>query len=230
MFLQKIGAFAAMTRPRSLACTLSRLPSQMTEQVRLEGHGLIARASTPDQEKSGELWLPLAPTAPPVARFGTSNPRNIAASSDSNKSPSRGEAARLLAQQAMDEARLGLGDGGGAKVHGRGGGGGVAAAAGQGARFGGGGPSGPREESWCCICSEDATLRCRECEADNGGDSGEGEHAEPEELFCARCFKEVHREDPDMKAHRSQALSGAGTRGAGRSENGGGRRGWWARR
>ena len=210
----------------------------MTEEVRLEGHGLIARVSTPAQETSGELWLPLAPTAPPVARLGSNNPRNIAASLDSNKSPSRGEAAQLLAQQAMDEARLGLGAGGGTKVHGRGAGGGVTAAADRAARFGGGGgggqrggeSSGPREESWCCICSEDATLRCRECEAENGSGSGEGGHAEPEELFCARCFKEIHREDPDMKAHRSQALSGAGTWGGGRSENGGGRRGWRIRR
>lgn len=205
----------------------------MTEQVRLEGHGLIARASTPAQEKSGELWLPLAPTAPPVARPGPNNPRTIAASSDSSKSPSRGEAARLLAQQAMDEARLGLGGEGGANVHGRGGGGGVpaaSAAAGRGARFGDGrgGSSELREDSWCCICSEDATLKCRECEAENGGGAGEGGHAEPEELFCARCFKEIHREDPDMRAHRPQALSGAGARGGGRSETGGGRRGWRA--
>lgn len=200
----------------------------MTEQVRLEGHGLIAPASTPAQGESGELWLPLAPTAPPVARPGHSNAQNVAASSDSNNSASRGEAARLLAQQAMDEARLGLGGEGDAQNRGRGRAGGVAGAAGPGAKFGGGGKGGgegePREEavSWCCVCSEDATLRCRECEQENGDGAGAVGHAEPE-LFCARCFKEIHREDPDMKAHRPQGLKGAG---GGRSENGGARKGW----
>lgn len=101
----------------------------------------------------------------------------------------------------MDEARLGLGDvteGKQAPLSGRR----------QGAE-----PLQKEESescsSWCCICAEDAAYRCGQCEDENGVD-------DDPELFCARCFKDVHRDDPEMKAHQPQALSrrgGHGTKG-----------------
>lgn len=187
----------------------------MTDQVRLEGHGLIARASVPVQETSGDLWLPIAPTASRVARpGGGSSSRHHAAD---NADIDTGAAARRIAQQAMDEARLGLSDERSSPVSGiaRG----LASAGGTAA---GGGPQTSDEvdqsSAWCGICSEDAVLRCTHCEADSGGD-GEGDYER--ELFCSRCFKEVHQGDPEMKAHRPQALSGRGGPGEANSEGGG---------
>lgn len=53
-------------------------------------------------------------------------------------------------------------------------------------------PSPEAEEEqlpWCCICNEDATLRCAGCDGD---------------LYCARCFREGH-EAFELKEHQTSA-------------------------
>lgn len=187
--------FLRVNKCESTNCCFRFLFScQITDQVSLEGHGIIARpTATPAQEAAGGMWLPVAPTAPPVAYPTARNSTSDAAS--------QAGAARLVAQQAMDEARLGLGDvteGKQAPLSGRR----------QRAK-----PLQKEESescsSWCSICAEDAVYRCAQCEDENSVD-------DDPELFCARCFKDVHRDDPEMKAHQPQALSkrgGQGTKG-----------------
>ncbi|CAM9169887.1 unnamed protein product [Ectocarpus sp. 12 AP-2014] len=176
-------------RGGSLNAEEGRLLQMVSDQVRLEGGGLINEASAPVQEKPGEMWLPVAPTGRPEISSPAAGANVGTGAAD----------ARLIAQQAMDEARLGLtstsdgykpaSDNGKSASH----------------RDGRQAAACPKDEalssSWCCICTEDASLRCRPCERENGQD-------EPE-LFCARCFKETHRGDSEMEVHQPQALSRA---------------------
>lgn len=186
--------------------------AQVMDEVRLEGHGLLAHTTAPASEKVGDLWLPIAPTAPPVIR-PVGGGRRLADSTLVDPDGGAAARARLLAHQAMDEARLGLGN--------------DEKPATSGDTKPGYNSSKQKlddeedlESSSCCVCTEDATVRCRDCEKDNEGN-------EPE-LFCSRCFNDVHRGDPDLESHRPQAFSDRGGAGGKWKEDSGRRRvfGW----
>ena len=51
----------------------------------------------------------------------------------------------------------------------------------------------PAEEVWCAICNEDAVIYCADC--DN-------------EPFCARCWREGHVEEDDLRDHRTVPVAG----------------------
>lgn len=191
--------------------------AQVTDHVRLEGHGVTERISAPVQEPPGEMWLPLAPTGrPKVSSGGGGDMARHHPMSNADLDP--GAAAGLVAQQAMDEARLGLS---------------CTTSEGEMPPFSGQGGKGHQRQqpqhkkqdssSWCCICSEDATLGCEQCESENGQED------EPE-LFCVRCFKEVHRGDHEMEAHRPQALSRGRAAGGEQHPGRKGFRGWRQRK
>lgn len=47
-------------------------------------------------------------------------------------------------------------------------------------------------ENWCCICNDDAIVRCIDCDDDP---------------YCKACFREGHpRSDPEMGRHRTTAV------------------------
>lgn len=170
--------------------------------MRLEGHGLISQPPGSSVENSDKLWLPIAPTAKPVARpyGGTSRHSNPA---NSNVNSDTGLDARLVAQQAMDEARLNLSDNTLPPPR-------VREVGANGINTSNAGKRKEDREGgvdvWCSICSEDAAVRCTTCEEENGGGEDDDNEDGQQELYCLRCFREIHRDDPEMRSHQPQAL------------------------
>lgn len=60
---------------------------------------------------------------------------------------------------------------------------------------GNGGDAASAPPTWCCICSDDATIKCLDC----GGDL----------IYCARCWKEMHSvEGDEERRHRGVEFPG----------------------
>lgn len=45
------------------------------------------------------------------------------------------------------------------------------------------------ELPWCTICNENAKIRCMDCDG---------------ELYCKACFREIHHDDEDYRAHKTK--------------------------
>lgn len=46
-------------------------------------------------------------------------------------------------------------------------------------------------QNWCCICNEDGSLQCTDCD---------------EDVYCPRCFRDGHAEDLELRKHRTKRL------------------------
>lgn len=60
-------------------------------------------------------------------------------------------------------------------------------------QFLGDGSDDEEDMPWCCICNDDAVVKCLGCDGD---------------LYCRSCFREGHpRDDPEMARHRTEPFS-----------------------
>lgn len=59
------------------------------------------------------------------------------------------------------------------------------------------GANDPVPTTWCCICNDDAQIKCMDCD---------------EQMFCPRCWREMHFEEgtEEERRHRAVSLWGGG--------------------